>query len=262
MSLVIRIGTLQKVLSDSDLVLSVDPQAIAYDFPDLPLQKARLRIAEYPGLGRVGRRLANRVLTRFGNFAIEERDFSRIAHETTETFLKMKDVLDHEHCLTESGFYYQIKEILKDKDQYAHKNYVIRREDQIEPLIRDCLLAIIDSIRTQGYRTDVTSSFATGGLGTAVIDRDGRLLRGPGASHRFAAARLVGLREGFPLRLAGAHADWLRQQGITGGPGYPYACGGDPTNAPDLAPPAPAACRPDPRRGLDRTIGGKAQGVG
>lgn len=51
-----------------------------------------------------------------------------------------------------------------------------------------------------------------GGLGKALIWKDGTLWHENGATHRLAAARIVGVQSGFPLRIVGAHRDWLRSQ--------------------------------------------------
>jgi len=47
-------------------------------------------------------------------------------------------------------------------------------------------------------------------LGTIVIHSNGHLLKGPGATHRFYMAKILGLKN-IPLIVAGIHEDWARQ---------------------------------------------------
>lgn len=67
-----------------------------------------------------------------------------------------------------------------------------------------------------GYISGKESEFATAGMGSVIIDRDGSVLKALAASHRLAAARIAGVQGGFPLRVIGAHAEWLDRHGIEG----------------------------------------------
>jgi len=77
-----------------------------------------------------------------------------------------------------------------------------------------CFLDLMNSMANEGYQRDKISSFGTGGIGKTIIWRDGSLRHENGATHRLAAARIVGLKSGFPLRIVAAHRAWLDEQGI------------------------------------------------
>ena len=99
--------------------------------------------------------------------------------------------------------------------QFHHKGYTIDQRDQIIGLIEACYLDILHSMETEGYRSDRRSAFATGGIGGLIIWNDGELVSGPAATHRKAAARILGMTSPFPMRVVGLHRGWLTSVGLT-----------------------------------------------
>ena len=81
-------------------------------------------------------------------------------------------------------------------------------------MVRSCFYDLLISMAEEGYLPDKKSSFATEGIGLAIVWRDGNLWHEYGATHRLASAKIVGLRRGFPLRVVAAHRDWLGTHGI------------------------------------------------
>ncbi|AHM04173.1 hypothetical protein roselon_01807 [Roseibacterium elongatum DSM 19469] len=138
--------------------------------------------------------------------------------EAGKTYRRMRDIWIHRADLATSATFRDIEDALARTGHYRHKRYEITEVSQIPALIEACYLDLLESMSREGYRADKRSAFGTGGLGRAIVWHDGSLVHENGATHRLAAARIVGLRHGFPLRIVGVHEDWLRVNGVCGRP--------------------------------------------
>ncbi len=204
----------RRSIREEDLCISVDAGKIRYETKTLAVQKKRLRLLNFsycpePLLGFI-----NKVIYETSRFTIDESEIERVAIDQTPIYLKMKDVFENRENLTSSQTYDDIARNIADNGFFKHKKFVIRTIDEIEDFIRQCYLDIMVSMDEFGYLDDKKSEFATSGLGSAFVDRDGKILKAMGASHRFAAAQIVGLNDPFPFRVLGVHSDWLQSLGI------------------------------------------------
>lgn len=147
-------------------------------------------------------------------FDIGDDGFAITPFEHGNTHKRMADVWTHRNRLEASETYSRISQVLAEKGVYRHKKYELRQHSEIGAMMQACYLDLLESMSREGYQAGRTSSFATGGIGKVIVWRDGRLLHENGATHRLAAARIVGLRHGFPLRVVAVHRDWLALQGI------------------------------------------------
>ena len=80
----------------------------------------------------------------------------------------------------------------------------MRSEAEIRTFLNEYALNLIRTMESSGYDLEKGSE-----IGTAHIDRDGRLVKSGSATHRFCVARIVGVKR-FPLRVVGIHEDWAR----------------------------------------------------
>lgn len=207
---------IRRVIGEDCLRIGVNARAIRYETRSFDAQEKRRRLRRLPYFPKRALPVMSILIFETSKFRFKEGEVSRSLLEETPIYLKMKDVFDNQDNLKASRTYEDIARALDKNGSYKHKNYLVETKDDIENCIRTCLLDIMLSMEKSGYLIDKKSKFATGGLGTAFIDRDGTILKAPGASHRLAAARIVGLKDPFPLRIIGAHADWLKSRGIRG----------------------------------------------
>lgn len=202
------------MLGHNALVVETDPSRIAGRIFDRELHQYWTK-------------LNNRAIPRFTKTALhglkhqargfdlsDERLFHRVPFERSETYQRMKDVWEHMNNLERSATYRHIKDSLISKGEYRHKNYRISHETEIVSMMRTCYCNMLNSMAEAGYVPGKKSSFATGGTGRAIVWREGTIWHERGATHRLVSARVVGLNNGFPLRIVAAHRDWLHAHGI------------------------------------------------
>ncbi len=201
-------------LGEERLRISLNPANIKYEFDGFPAQNQRLKLLANPRIPRKALSILLRAVWEFSDFRIPEEIINRVPIEQTAVFQRMKDISDHRDDLRASHTYRDIRERLQADGIFRHKGYSIRSANEIEGCIHNCFLDLILSMESQGYIEDRTNDFATGGIGTFFIDHDGSILKGGAATHRLAAAKITGLKGGFPARIIGAHSNWLADQNI------------------------------------------------
>lgn len=209
----------RRKLGEDGLRLVVNPSQIDYELSDYAAQRRTVALATLPGIPGRLKKILVRVNWELRDFRLTEAEFERSPISTSPIYQRMADVYEHRDRLRESQTYAEIVEAVKSRGAFKHKNYEIKSVDDVEECIRACYLDMMQSMAADGYQADRTSKFATGGIGNGVIDRDGSIVRSMAATHRMSAAKVVGLQGGFPLRIVGAHTDWLNQIGATGAGG-------------------------------------------
>jgi hypothetical protein len=203
---------LRRVLSDGALVVNVNPMQISGKMRDTQLHGYWRKIQASAALPRSAKSGLNRLARATRPFAFSGTHYTFRPLEGGQTHKLMMDVWQHRHALEQSETFRQISEDLLANGIYRHKRYEIREPGDITTLMQTCFLDLLISMDRDGYQRGKKSKFATGGLGKALIWKDGTLWHENGATHRLAAARIVGVQSGFPLRIVGAHRDWLRSQ--------------------------------------------------
>jgi hypothetical protein len=207
---------IRRSIGEESLRISVDATKIRYEIRDFSTQNKRLRLRKLPYLPKQVRKILDRIVYETSNFKLSEAVVKRVPVNETPVFLKMKDVFENRKNLKASQTYEKIANRIEVHGFYKHKSYIVQSSNEIEDCIKACFLDILLSMDQFGYLENKKSDFATGGIGSAFIDRDGTILKSIGATHRFAAAKVVGLESLFPLRIIGTHADWLQSHGIRG----------------------------------------------
>jgi hypothetical protein len=92
---------------------------------------------------------------------------------------------------------------LASRGHARHKDMVMRTDAEIDAFIEYHALGMVNALAELGY--DLRKGDE---IGAAVIDPEGRLVKAGSATHRFCAARILGLKA-FPLRVTGIHEDWV-----------------------------------------------------
>lgn len=145
--------------------------------------------------------------TRPFNFSGARMDL--VSFESGNTYTMMADIWANRDALKESQTFHKIATQLAKDGSFKHKGLRITNHAEIVPLLQTCFLDLLNSMAKDGYIRGKTSDHGTGGVGRALIWRDGSVWQENGATHRLAAAKLVGLNSAFPLRIVGAHDEWL-----------------------------------------------------
>ncbi|GAA5072639.1 hypothetical protein GCM10023209_17620 [Roseibacterium beibuensis] len=194
--------------------VEADPSSIVLSVRDVALRRVWTATKRARFLPRGVSRLVNRAARASRPMIVTSDRFVVTPLEEGQTYQRMLDVWTHREDLSASETYRNIWNTLTRTGRYQHKRYEITDPAEIPQLIATCYLDLLESMSRDGYCADRTSALATGGLGRAIVWQDGSLVHENGATHRLAAAKIVGLRHGFPFRIVGVHEDWLRANGV------------------------------------------------
>jgi hypothetical protein len=201
------------------LIVEADPSKIAGRIIDWRRRKTWKTLNSLPVLPGFAKSGINRGLREMRRFDLtKDGYYDFVSIESGNTYRKLKDVLDHSDTPEASETYQHILREFRARGTYRHKKFVVGTEADVAKLVRACYSDLLSSMAKDGYVSEKTSTYATGGTGLAMIWKDGKLWHEDGATHRLSTARLVGVQRGFPLRIVGVHRDFLRAQGIRGTP--------------------------------------------
>jgi hypothetical protein len=196
------------------LIYETDPTKIAGSIHDVRLRNIWVATKKNRFLPRVAKSGLNRLARHMRKFRVDDERFVLGPFEHGKTYKLMNDIWTHRAALEGSSVYFRVAEKLAVSGVYRHKRFEISSESQIIAMMQACYLDLLNSMAEEGYVVGKTSSFGTGGIGKVIVWRDGSLWHENGATHRLAAARIVGLRSGFPLKIVAAHRDWLDAHGV------------------------------------------------
>jgi len=93
---------------------------------------------------------------------------------------------------------------LEKQGHTKHKKILMRSKDDIDHFMQSYVLNLLDSLEKDGF--DFKQG---GGIGRALIGKDGSIHKSSSGRHRFFAARELGI-EPIPLRISGVHEEWYR----------------------------------------------------
>ncbi len=120
-------------------------------------------------------------------------------------YRKIADFVERQNYLKETLWFRDLRNELNRTGRATHKDIVMRTEDDILGFLQNYVLALIVSLRDEGFLPD-HDGFAS----SAVIDAQGRICKSGSGNHRFNIARALRLPR-FPLRIVGIHEDWARE---------------------------------------------------
>lgn len=196
------------------LLMDIDPMQVRGRYVNLRQRSNWYILDSARFIPRPAISALNRLMHRLRRFDLIDAGVELRPLEQANSFQLMQDVWAHRDALDQCETYLRIADELKRRGGFKHKKLQISQDSEIIPLIRSCYLDLLQSLDAEGYLPDKKSKFATGGLGRAIVWKDGSLWHEDGATHRLMAANTVGLHKGFPLRIVGVHGDWLADQGI------------------------------------------------
>ncbi|MBY6202225.1 hypothetical protein KUV65_12680 [Maritalea mobilis] len=203
-----------RFVSSTHFYVEADPSSIVLSVRDVALRRVWTATKRARFLPRGVCKAVNWAARASRPMIVASDRFVATPLEKGQTYQRMLDVWTHREDLSASETYRNIWNTLTRTGRYQHKRYEITDPAEIPKLIATCYLDLLESMSRDGYCADRTSEFATGGLGRAIVWQDGSLVHENGATHRLAAAKIVGLRHGFPFRIVGVHEDWLRVNGV------------------------------------------------
>jgi hypothetical protein len=125
-------------------------------------------------------------------------------------YAKMKNLTENRDKVENSAWCKELSGQLKSRGYAKYKNLRMRSEAEISTFLNEYALNLVRTMKSSGYDLAKGSE-----IGTAHIDRDGRLVKAGSATHRFCVARIVGLKR-FPLRVVGIHEDWAKVAALPG----------------------------------------------
>ncbi len=148
-----------------------------------------------------------RATNAFESFVIDPGFYQNITKlEQHKKYIKIKNIIDHRDNYKESQWYLDLVSDLTTRGFAKHKKITMVSKNDIDHFIKTYVLSLVDSLEQDGF--DLTKG---GGIGRALIGEDGSIHKSSSGSHRFYAARVLGISP-IPVRVAGAHEDWYRKQ--------------------------------------------------
>jgi len=195
-----------RTLLGDDLVFWIDPAKVSLHNggSKLPVTKHRLSFLKIIPKANRPLRPIKRFAARWEPFVIPSRYFNvgRII-DSDKRHRKIADLIANRHCPQESLWRKELMAQLASRGHARHKNMVMRTDAEIDAFIENYALGMVNALAYSGY--DLRKSDE---IGAAMIDPEGKLVKTGSATHRFCAAKILGLRA-FPLRISGIHEDWV-----------------------------------------------------
>lgn len=190
----------KKLLGDN-LILEINPQKIDQltGAPLRPVDKVVTRMFDKLSVSKKHTRAIFRGFVVSGNW---DKEAAPICE--SEKYLKILDLIQNKHEYRKSIFYHEIKNKIDNGKIYRHKNILIKNDEDINGFFKKYMLEMIDSLQNEGYLDS-----KAGKHGTALIGRNGELIKAFNGQHRFFAAKILGLNN-IKLLITTIHRDWFR----------------------------------------------------
>lgn len=200
------------ILGD-DAVLAVDPRRIDFmiDLSYRLYGRMLPAIMQVQNMGKAGRfsaAMAGKISYAFEPFLLSSARFdARQPVGQGAKYRLVSDFAAHRQRPQDSLWFAQLSEALRDHGMARHKDIVMRSEAEIMDFLKNYVGGLFDSMEREGYIPGRAAD-----TGTAIIGPDGRIVKAAAGSHRFAAARLLGVAP-IPLLILGVDAGWARSVG-------------------------------------------------
>ncbi len=147
--------------------------------------------------------LIYRVMTKMEPYVIPERYFERRSSKKDERIReKIENFIANRDDVSRSLWHQKLIRQLTEDGVAKHKSIVMRGAEDIDNFLQHYALDLIRSMESDGYEAS-----KAGDTGAARIDREGNLIKGGSATHRFFVARALGVSK-FPMQVCGVHEAW------------------------------------------------------
>lgn len=172
-------------------------------------RKIREKFARMQSKGRlttIARRQTLRVSNALESFVIDPDYYEDlIAFEKNEKYNRVSDITKHRGDYKSSKWYSDLICELSEHGVAKHKKIMMRSENDVDHFMKYYVLSMLDSLERDGF-----DPAKGGGLGKALIGKDGLIHKSGSGHHRFYAARVLGIKP-IPVLIAGAHENWYRK---------------------------------------------------
>ena len=169
--------------------------------------------SKWPHYRKTENILARRLLALNPAFSIYtlggDWDLEAIPITQTDTYNRMRDLVDHLDDYQNSIWYREFVETLKRDAIVVHKQFRMRRLAEIDDFFQHYAKPLVQSLRDRNYVYREGDE-----LGSVTVDRHGRLQKSGAGRHRFYLSKVLGLKS-VPVRVTFVHSDWLKREGLT-----------------------------------------------
>jgi hypothetical protein len=153
--------------------------------------------------------LVNKFLDQSLPFIISEQAFSDIRQpvESVVRYQVISDFIQNIDNYEQSIWFKKLVTDLHQKGVARHKKLSMTNLDEVHAFFNGYVIALYESLVANGF------DFSKGNdVAKVYIDANGDILKGESGFHRFAIARVVGIKK-MPVRVQGVHALWTN--GVT-----------------------------------------------
>ncbi|AEG31701.1 hypothetical protein [Thiomicrospira cyclica] len=142
-------------------------------------------------------------------FIISEQAFSDIRQpvESVVRYQIISDFIQNIDNYEQSIWFKKLVTDLHQKGEARHKKLSMTNLDEVHAFFNGYVIALYESLIADGFDLSKGKDVAK-----VYIDADGDILKGESGFHRFAIARIVGIKK-MPVRVQGVHALWA--DGVT-----------------------------------------------
>lgn len=185
MSLYISNRLVRFFLKDA-LIIWVDPRKIHHHATSSRRDNRRVK-QEFQTLGskntsiKIVRRLTQRAANAIESFVIDPACYQKPTPiELHRNYLKIKNIIEHRENYTDSEWYSDLANSLEEQGHAKHKKIIMRSKDDIDHFMQSYVLALLDSLERDGF--DFQQG---GGIGRALIGKEGSIHKSSSGRHRF-----------------------------------------------------------------------------
>lgn len=203
----IRYGA--RIALNEALVLKIDPRTVAHHVGTnqpltFPVKRRLLDLQSRFTVAHKPIKYAHKILYSIEPFRVSPSVFFDMKPvEVEPRYRLIEDFLRNRDDVTASNWYAVLVGALAQKGCAWHKNIALPDESAVKEFLNGYVLNMVRSMETHGYDDRLGAD-----IGTAFIDRNGRICKSDAGNHRFSIARLLGVPE-FPLEIIGVHRDWF-----------------------------------------------------
>lgn len=202
---------LVRVFLNNGLILRIDPRKIHYHVGtsrpgNLRVKQKLLRLKSKNTFTKFAQRQTLRLTNAFESFVVDDANYQDITEfKQHRTYNRIKSIIEHRDNYKDSAWYLDLLRELHECGSAKHKKIVMRSESEIDHFMQSYVLQLLESLERDGF-----DPRKGGGVGRALIGKDGSIHKSSSGRHRFYAARELGIKP-IPLRISGVHEEWYRR---------------------------------------------------
>lgn len=203
---------LRALYGEKQIILYIDPAKIKYHIgtskPNADKFRRKIRnIQRITGLKKVWFRPILILHHVFESFLIDRNNYqSPINIESTEKYIRVKDFIENINNLEKTSWRKTLLDELFENGFAMHKKIIMHSEREIDDFLINYVKSLVDSIKADGYDNNKNKE-----IGSVLVAKDGGLHKSGSGNHRFAIARILGIKP-IPVVIKGIHSDWYEEK--------------------------------------------------